>query len=91
MKCAKHLVEREIDTAVIALEIAVMQLVMKMSQHQPLPVPDQQRMKTGMPKHRRERQHIAMKHHMHRVRWHHQMDQHRAEIDRMFNRMHRNA
>ena len=50
----------------------------------------QERVKTGMPKHRPQGQRIQMKNNMHRMRRHNQVDQHRWKIKQVFHRMHRN-
>ena len=67
MKCPKPSVQRKIHASVIALEIAVMQLVVEMPDEHPVAVAKKQLVKPGMAKDRRQRQHVAMKHDQNRV------------------------
>ena len=67
MKGTKPCIKREIDASVIALEIAVMQLVVKMPDKHPAAVAKKQLMKPGMTKNRRQRQNVAMEHDQNRM------------------------
>ena len=74
MESAKPGIKREIDTTIIAFKIAVVKLMVKMPEHHPLALTKQQIMKTSMTENRRKRQHVAMKHHKNRMRWHQKMN-----------------
>ena len=67
MESAKPDVQRKIHASIIALEIAVMQLVVEMPNKHPAAVAKKQLVKPGMAKDRRQRQHVAMKHDQNRV------------------------
>ena len=75
MERAEPGIEREIDATIITLEIAVVQLVMKMPDHHATALAKQQLMKAGMSENRRKRQHVAMKHHQNRMRRHYKVNQ----------------
>ena len=68
-----------------------MQLMMEMPNRQTAFIFDQQRIKPCMAKGCPQRQKIEMQNNMHRMRRDHQMDQHRREIEQMFNRVHSDA
>ena len=67
MKSAEPRVQRKIHASVIALEIAVMQLVVEMPDKHPTAIAKKQLVKPGMAKDSRQRQHVAMKHDQNRV------------------------
>ena len=91
MKSPEPDIERKINTAVVTFEIRMMKLVVEMAKYHPTALAKKHLMEAGVAKNGGQRQHVAMEHDQHRMRRHHQVDQHRAEIDDMFDRMHRNA
>lgn len=56
-------------------KISVVKLMMKVPNHHAAAVAKQHFMKPGMAEDRRQRQHVAMKHHQHRMRRHYKMNQ----------------
>lgn len=75
MERAEPDIERKIDAAKIAFKISVVKLMMKVPNHHAAAVAKQHFMKPGMAEDRRQRQHVAMKHHQHRMRRHYKMNQ----------------
>ena len=62
MESNKPDVQRKIHASVIALEIAVVQLVVEMPDKHPAAVAKKHLVKPGMAKDRRQRHHVAVKH-----------------------------
>ena len=88
MKCSKPTVPRHFLITIVALVIAMMQLVIERSQRQSAFVPDKQIFVASMG-HRRPRSKIDhMEIHKDRVAGEHAMDQKRGQVEQMLSRMH---
>ena len=68
-------IEGKFDTAVITLEISMVEPMMNMTDRYPPAFAKQHFMKTSMAENRRKRQHIAVEHDQNRMRRHNKMKQ----------------
>ena len=75
MKRAEPYIQREIHAAIVTFEIAVMKLVVEMTEQHTTASGKQHLVETCVAKDRRQRQHIAMEHHQNWIRRHDKMNQ----------------
>ena len=91
VKRPKQLIPRHVEIAVIALKIAVMDLVVKHPKMKSLLVAKPKPLEPGVGGDSKQCEIHQVKDHMHGVAGDHEVNDDRAEIHQMLNRMHRQA
>ena len=91
MKGPKPSISRHFNGAIVTFEIAVMQLVEKITRFGPNPVIWRHKFETGMAKHGMCRLHITVKENMDRVTWQNQVDREVSVEQKVFDWVHGNS